>query len=128
MPEADWIAVENAAVQDYQKLGAMDMIPSREARDLARQPAILHADKYPNQTDLQDMEGLVQMYGLDQRTTPARPMDLYKRLAGEAEARLTQARMNMTSEQRLHSYPLDMMDVPVEQQIVRYGDGRDECA
>jgi hypothetical protein len=55
--------------------------------------------------------------------TPQEKMDAYQRLAGEAEARLTQARMNMTSEQRLHSYPLDMMDVPVEQQIVRYGDG-----
>jgi len=32
-------------------------------------------------------------------------LDAYRSLAGEAEARLTQARMNMTSEQRLHSYP-----------------------
>ena len=49
------------------------------------------------------------------------PHQQYKRLAGEAEARLTQLRMNMTPEQRLKSYPLDMLDVPVDQQIVRYG-------
>lgn len=48
-------------------------------------------------------------------------MMAYRNLAGEAEARLTQARMNMTSEQRLHSYPLDMFDVPVSEQLVRYG-------
>lgn len=47
----------------------------------------------------------------------------YSRLAGEAEARLTQARMNMTAKQRAASYPPSMFDVPVDQQIVRYGDG-----
>lgn len=51
------------------------------------------------------------------------PQEAYKRLAGEAEARLTQARMNLTPEQRLASYPPSMFDVPVDQQIVRYGDG-----
>lgn len=51
------------------------------------------------------------------------PIEQYKRLAGEAEARLTQARMNMTPEQRAASYPLDMFDVPVNEQIVRYGEG-----
>lgn len=46
--------------------------------------------------------------------------EAYRNLAGEAEARLTQARMNMTSEQRLHNYPPLMFDVPMENQIVRY--------
>ena len=45
--------------------------------------------------------------------------NLYKRLAGEAEARLTQARMNMTPEERLMSYPYDMLDVPQDQLIIR---------
>ena len=35
------------------------------------------------------------------------PREAYTRLAGEAEARLTQARMNMTPEQRLAQYPYD---------------------
>lgn len=48
------------------------------------------------------------------------PYDQYKRLAGEAEARLTQARMSMTPEQRLANYPVSQFDVPVDQQIVRY--------
>jgi hypothetical protein len=48
----------------------------------------------------------------------------YRRLAGEAEARLTQSRMNMTAAQRAASYPPSMFDVPVKDQIVRYGDGK----
>lgn len=47
------------------------------------------------------------------------PMEAYRRLAGEAEARLTQARMNMTMPERLASYPPDMFDIPPDRQIVR---------
>jgi hypothetical protein len=43
----------------------------------------------------------------------------YARLAGEAEARLTQKRMNMTAEQRANSYPIDMFDIPVAKQIIK---------
>jgi hypothetical protein len=48
----------------------------------------------------------------------------YRRLAGEAEARLTQSRMNMTAAERAASYPPSMFDVPVKDQIVRYGDAQ----
>jgi hypothetical protein len=51
------------------------------------------------------------------------PVEAYGRLAGEAEARLTQSRMDMTGPERAASYPPDMYDVPVEDQIVRYGEG-----
>ena len=47
----------------------------------------------------------------------------YHRLAGEAEARATQARMNMDMPQRLATFPEDSYDVPMDQLIVRYGDG-----
>lgn len=49
------------------------------------------------------------------------PDDLYRSLAGEAEARATQARMNMNAEQRREVYPFDSYDVPVDQLIVRGG-------
>jgi len=49
--------------------------------------------------------------------------DAYRRLAGEAEARLTQSRMPMTMEERLATPPWTMFDVPEAQQIVRFGDG-----
>ena len=47
------------------------------------------------------------------------PYDAYRRLAGEAEARATQSRMNMNMDQRLNTYPLDSYDVPVDQLIIR---------
>lgn len=45
--------------------------------------------------------------------------DLYQRLAGEAEARAVQTRMNMTPQQRLATFPYESYDVPVNQLIVR---------
>jgi hypothetical protein len=55
------------------------------------------------------------------------PYQEYKRLAGEAEARLTQSRMNLTPEQRLAQYPYDpeyfeqATGVPLNSLIVRKG-------
>jgi len=45
--------------------------------------------------------------------------DLYQRLAGEAEARAVQSRMNMTPQQRLATFPYESYDVPINQLIVR---------
>jgi hypothetical protein len=47
------------------------------------------------------------------------PTDAYMRLAGEAEARATQARMNMGMQQRRDLFPLDSYDVPIDQLILR---------
>lgn len=43
----------------------------------------------------------------------------YRRLAGEAEARAVQKRMDMTPEQRRATFPLDSYDVPIDELIVR---------
>jgi hypothetical protein len=57
------------------------------------------------------------------------PEAKYRALAGEAEARLTEARMNMTPERRLAQYPYDpayfeqATGVPLNSLIVRKGDG-----
>jgi hypothetical protein len=56
------------------------------------------------------------------------PYESYRRLAGEAEARLTQSRMNMNPAERAASYPPSMFDVPVKDQIVRYGDNGPQMA
>lgn len=50
--------------------------------------------------------------------------DRYKRLAGEAEARLVQARMNMSPQERKARPPWTMFDVPEDEQIVRFLGGR----
>jgi hypothetical protein len=47
------------------------------------------------------------------------PHGQYRRLAGEAEARLTQSRMNLTPAERAARPPWLEFDVPREQQIVR---------
>lgn len=49
------------------------------------------------------------------------PDQAYRRLAGEAEARAIQGRMNMTSEQRRATFPLESYDVPPDQLIIRGG-------
>jgi hypothetical protein len=123
MPKADWYHVDNELVQDYQKQGIFDWVPNREARDLASQPYILHADKYDNGAGLKDLEDLVKMYGLDKNTSPYKPMDGYRRLTGEAQARATQDRMNMGMQQRRDTYPLagdKLSDIPLDQLINRY--------
>ena len=43
----------------------------------------------------------------------------YRRLAGEAEARATQARLGMTAEQRRAKFPYESYDVPLNQLIIR---------
>lgn len=57
------------------------------------------------------------------RQTDEYGFDSYKRLAGEAEARLTQSRMGLDAAQRLQHYPYDMgqygLDVPLDSLIVR---------
>jgi hypothetical protein len=53
------------------------------------------------------------------RTKPSSGNDAYRRLAGEAEARATQARINMSPAERRAMFPYDSYDVPVDQLIVR---------
>tara|TARA_R110002020_G_scaffold396278_1_gene606279 strand:- start:119 stop:2392 length:2274 start_codon:yes stop_codon:yes gene_type:complete len=49
--------------------------------------------------------------------------DMYRALAGEAEARQVQARMDMTPAERAYKPFYADFDVPEADQIVRYGDG-----
>jgi hypothetical protein len=58
------------------------------------------------------IEDQIKRYGED-------PYEAYRRLAGEAEARATQARMNMTPAERRATFPFDSYDVPVNQLIIR---------
>ena len=53
----------------------------------------------------------------------ADPYDMYRALAGEAEARQVQARMDMTPAERAANPFYADYDVPEAAQLVRYGDG-----
>lgn len=108
MPDADWHVVEQRLADEYREAGLPEFIPSREARDLANQPYVSYPERYPEQAA--DMEALIDMYGLNQRTRPRSQLDLYKSLAGEAEARLVQERMNMTPAERKAYPPMKHME------------------
>jgi hypothetical protein len=54
-----------------------------------------------------------------QNITVDQAQDMYKRLAGEAEARAVQSRMNMTDAERRAKFPYQSYDVPINELIVR---------
>lgn len=111
MPKGmDAHAKENAVIQKYQELGAMDWLPSREARDLAH-------DRVTNPDG--QLRKLMMFYGLDQRTTPYTSQQLYKRHAGEVEARNVQSRADWTNERRSEIPPWYSQDTLDADQIVR---------
>lgn len=118
IPGIDSMDAENALVKMYTENGMTDWLPSRAARDIGRQPYVLFPDKYKGSI-YDQMESMVKTYGLDKRATPYGPQDMYHRLAGEAEARAVQSRMNMTPKQRGLLFPLDSYDVPLDQLIIR---------
>lgn len=108
-PGLDNHAKENAVIEQYRRLGAMDWVPSRQARDVA-------LDRITN-PDSQLTE-LVKAYGLDQRTSPYSSMEMYRRSAGEVEARNVEARRALDGPMRRAMAPWTTEDVPTAQQIV----------
>jgi hypothetical protein len=92
---------------------------------------VLQGLKY---TDPKDLEPIIKKYGFNnidevksfiydenERRTP---FGQYQRLAGEAEARATQERLNMTDAERRAKFPYQSYDVPINELIVRkYQDG-----
>lgn len=89
------------------KLSADDL--AKQARTLSRQ-----TDKYKDAA-----RGAAEVDQKFKELSKLSDFDQYRRLAGEAEARATQARMNMTTAERRATFPYDSYDVPVNQLIVR---------
>jgi hypothetical protein len=54
-----------------------------------------------------------------QNITVDQAQDMYKRLAGEAEARAVQSRMLMTDDERRAKFPYQSYDVPINELIVK---------
>jgi hypothetical protein len=59
--------------------------------------------KYPVMNEYRDASDMVQYFGND-------PSDAYRRLMGEAEARLTQTRRNLSPEERKQYFPFEFQD------------------
>lgn len=123
-PDTDTNAIENSIIKDYSDMGLFnDFVPSREARELATQPYMMYPERYDHTNEFERLNNLVGEYGLDKRTTPYTPIEGYKRLAGEAQARATQDRLNMDMAQRRENYPLaggKLSDIPLEDLIYKY--------
>lgn len=104
-----------------------DTYKANEAEYLARTQGIgKPSDRYSSLdtgTIKQNMDGALKELKSAQRQLNENydPEGMYRSLAGEAEARATQARMNMNAAQRREVYPFDSYDVPVDQLIVRGG-------
>jgi hypothetical protein len=71
---------------------------------------------HETQHAIQEREGFAEGGGLG---SSAKAKDEYRRLAGEAEARNVQTRMDYSQEQRLDEPPWTTLDVPEADQIVR---------
>jgi hypothetical protein len=73
--------------------------------------------------DLLEKSQLLNNFGLEadklRRLGNLEPKEAYRNLAGEAEARAVQSRMNMTPQERLETFPYQSYDVPVDQLIYR---------
>jgi len=99
-PNEDRGFLESVVINDYINSGVPDWIVSPESRSLA---STLAQD--PEQFDTANR--LVKLYGLDRKTTPFTPDQMYKNLEGEAMSRLVQKRKDMTQEELLNSLAFD---------------------
>lgn len=108
--QGDLSARDNLVADEYAAMGAPDWVPPREARDVAM-------DYGGNPND--QLEAVRNLYGLNRRTTPYSPREMYNRTAGEVEARNVQTRMNMSADERRATPPWETQDIPDADQIVR---------
>ena len=90
------------AEQELNKL-ADDFFTNKISKEdfYAGEQALLQ--KYPVMNEYRDASDMVQYFGND-------PSDAYRRLMGEAEARLTQTRRNLSPEERKQYFPFEFQD------------------
>jgi hypothetical protein len=98
---SDWyLNAEQALVDKYHEMKAHDWLPHEEIRNQASWPM------YSKGTDSRtSAEQLMKMYGLENKTTPYSPYQMYNRLGGEVEARQVMARKGLTDEERKQYFP-----------------------
>ena len=98
---SDWyLNAEQALVDKYHEMKAHDWLPHEEIRNQASWPM------YSKGTDSRtSAEQLMKLYGLENKTTPFTPYQMYNRLGGEVEARQVMARKGLTDEERRQYFP-----------------------
>jgi hypothetical protein len=100
---SDWYRnAEQAVVDQYHKMKAHEWLPHEEIRNQASWPM------YSKGTDSRtNAEQLMKMYGLDNKTSPYTPFQMYNRLGGEAEARQVMSRKSLTDQERQQYFPAE---------------------
>jgi len=99
-PNEDRGFIESVVINDYINSGVPDWIVSPESRSLASTLA-------KDQEQFDTANRLVKLYGLDRKTTPFTPDQMYKNLEGEAMSRLVQKRKDMNQDELLNSLAFD---------------------
>jgi hypothetical protein len=101
-------------------ISLLDMVPAERIESVKQSP-LYRLQVAQGRDPKKALEGILAPY-LDEfgggDAGNAR-MDAYRRLAGEAEARAVQSRMDMTPEQRRATFPFDSYDVPRDKLILR---------
>jgi hypothetical protein len=100
----------------YEELGAPDWFPPQAVRDIAH-------DVEGNPAEV--LQKVMQLYGTDVSTGGFKPMQLYRELPGEIEARNVQSRRDMTPKELRAKPPWETTDIdprPVMSEI--FGKGR----
>jgi hypothetical protein len=92
----------------------------------AKPEEVISSIKYGNP---QEIQSIVKKYGFDNvddalsflsaEDMKRTPFGQYRRLAGEAEARATEARLNLTDEERRAKFPYESYDVPKSDLIIQ---------
>jgi hypothetical protein len=92
----------------------------------AKPEEVISSIKYGNP---QEIQSIVKKYGFDNvddalsflsaEDMKRTPFGQYQRLAGEAEARATEARLNLTDKERRAKFPYESYDIPLNQLIIR---------
>ena len=109
-----------AAGGNPSSISLLDMVPAERIESVKQSP-LYRLQVAQGRDPKKALEGILAPY-LDEfgggNAGNAR-MDAYRRLAGEAEARAVQSRMDMTPEQRRATFPFDSYDVPRDKLILR---------
>lgn len=112
---------DSILVQDHIEFDLQELIPSENVRNMALQDSFFFPEKHKKAHE--ENLAIVKLYGADRSPTAKSGLELYKRLAGEVEARDTAARRKMTAEQRKSTKPYESQGIAEEGMIVRFGEG-----
>lgn len=117
-PSTMVLALEKLADQKRQK--AQEMFRLSSANDPLDPLRLVKPGARKKGLELEKEARSLDQKAMDAYRSEQAKFDLYQRLAGEAEARATQSRMNLTQEQRRATFPEESYDVPINELIIRY--------